>query len=96
MEKKVVEKITEWLRSLPNCFVYKNHGGMYGVSGVSDICGCINGRALYIEVKDVGKKNTVTALQLDFLNKMKKARALTLVTDNLAEVKELLKNEGLL
>ena len=63
---------------------------------MSDICACINGRSLYIEVKDTGKPEIGTILQEEFLQNMREAEAIGFVANSLDTVKEVLRNEGLL
>ena len=60
-ESDIVKAIMRYLKSLPNCFAWKEHGGMYGTAGIPDIIACINGKFYAFEVKTaIGK---TTALQ---------------------------------
>ena len=60
-EKEIVAKILRYLKTVPRCFAWKEHGGMYGTAGIPDIIACIDGRFYAFEVKTpVGK---TTALQ---------------------------------
>ena len=55
-EKEIVSAILRYLKTVPRCFAWKEHGGMYGTAGVPDIIACIDGRFYAFEVKTpVGK-----------------------------------------
>ena len=55
-EADIVKAIMKFLKTLPNCFAWKEHGGMYGTAGIPDIIACIDGKFYGFEVKtDVGK-----------------------------------------
>ena len=55
-EKEIVAKILRYLKTVPRCFAWKEHGGMYGTAGIPDIIACIDGRFYAFEVKTpVGK-----------------------------------------
>lgn len=60
-ESDIVRTIFKYLKTVPNCFSWKEHGGMYGTAGIPDIIACIGGQFYAFEVKtDSGK---TTALQ---------------------------------
>ncbi len=61
LEKDLVKKIMRYLKTVPNCFAWKEHGGMYGTAGIPDIIACIGGRFVAFEVKPESGK--ATALQ---------------------------------
>lgn len=61
LEKDIVSKIMKYLKSVPRCFSWKEHGGMYGTAGIPDIIACIDGNFFAFEVKT--KKGKTTALQ---------------------------------
>lgn len=50
-ERDIVTAILRLLRKTPNCFCWKEHGGMYGTAGIPDVIACINGRFVAFEVK---------------------------------------------
>jgi len=55
-EKEIVAKILRYLKTVPKCFAWKEHGGIYGTAGIPDIIACIGGRFYAFEVKTpVGK-----------------------------------------
>ncbi|MCD8157761.1 MAG: hypothetical protein LUD77_02380 [Clostridiales bacterium] len=56
LEKDIVNVIMKYLRSLPNCFCWKEHGGMYGTAGIPDIIACVNGRFYGFEVKTINEQ----------------------------------------
>ena len=57
-EKDIVSSILKFLKSFPNCFAWKEHGGMYGTAGIPDIIACIDGRFYGFEVKTESGKTT--------------------------------------
>ncbi|MCL2555426.1 MAG: VRR-NUC domain-containing protein [Firmicutes bacterium] len=60
-ENQIISAIKAFLKSIPNCYSYKTHGGFYGSAGLPDIICCIGGAFVAFEVKtDIGK---TTALQ---------------------------------
>ncbi len=50
-EKDLSTRILSYLKTVPKCFAWKEHGGMYGTSGIPDIIACIDGRFYAFEVK---------------------------------------------
>lgn len=42
-ESDIVKAIMKYLKSVPQCFCWKEHGGMYGTAGIPDIIACVNG-----------------------------------------------------
>ena len=60
-EAAIVRAILKYLKTVPDCFAWKEHGGMYGTAGIPDIICCIGGKFVAFEVKtETGKP---TALQ---------------------------------
>ena len=57
-EKDIVTQILRYLKKVPRCFAWKEHGGMYGTAGIPDIIACINGRFYGFEVKTRDGKPT--------------------------------------
>ena len=54
-ETDIVKAIMKYLRTVPGCFCWKEHGGMYGTAGIPDIIACIDGHFFGFEVKtDIG------------------------------------------
>lgn len=50
-EADIVRAILRYLKTVPNCFCWKEHGGMYGTAGIPDVIACIGGRFFAFEVK---------------------------------------------
>ena len=60
-EADIVRAILKYLKTVPDCFAWKEHGGMWGTAGIPDIICCIGGKFVAFEVKtETGK---TTALQ---------------------------------
>lgn len=50
-ESDIVKKIMKYLKTVPRCFAWKEHGGMYRRAGIPDIIACIDGHFYGFEVK---------------------------------------------
>ena len=48
-ESYIVKAVLKHLKSVPGCFCWKEHGGMYGTAGIPDIIACIGGRFFAFE-----------------------------------------------
>ena len=70
-EAEIIAKIKEYLKTVENCFFWKEHGGQFGQAGIPDIIVCLNGRFIAFEVKT--EKGKTTVLQAITLNKIRKA-----------------------
>lgn len=57
-ENDIVKAILKYLKTVPHCFCWKEHGGMYGTAGIPDIIACIDGRFYGFEVKTESGKTT--------------------------------------
>ena len=57
-ESDITKSILKYLKTLPRCFFWKEHGGIYGTSGIPDIIVCIDGRFIALEVKTQNGKTT--------------------------------------
>ncbi|GHV05982.1 hypothetical protein FACS1894217_03790 [Clostridia bacterium] len=72
LERDIVSSITRHLKTVPNCFFWKEHGGQYGTAGLPDLICCINGRFVAFEVKTpVGK---LTKLQEITIQRIKDSK----------------------
>lgn len=81
----MVKLIFEYLKTVPGCFAWKEHGGMYGTAGIPDIIACIGGHFFGFEVKtEVGRP---TKLQEATIRKILKAGGTALVVRSVEEVK---------
>lgn len=84
-ETDIVKAIMKYLRTVPGCFCWKEHGGMYGTAGIPDIIACIDGRFFGFEVKtDIGKP---TKLQEATIRKIIAAGGTALVVRSVDEVR---------
>ena len=88
LEKTIVNQILKYLKSLPDCFSFKEHGGMYGRAGLPDIMCCYRGCFVAFEVKTaVGK---LTKLQEATLRDINDAGGCAFKVTSLLEVKVIL------
>lgn len=84
-EADIVKAIMRYLKTVPRCFFFKEHGGMYGTAGIPDIIACIDGHFFGFEVKkDIGKP---TKLQEAVIQKILAAGGTALVVRSADEVK---------
>jgi len=88
-ERDIVAAILRLLKKTPNCFCWKEHGGMYGTAGIPDIISCINGRFVAFEVKTPTGK--LTRLQELTIEKIRAAGGRAYKVTSAAEVAEILK-----
>lgn len=58
LESTITSNIMKYLKTLDKCFCWKEHGGMYGCSGIPDIICCYHGKFIAFEVKRPGNKPT--------------------------------------
>ncbi len=88
-EKDITNAILRYLKTVPCCFAWKEHGGIYGTAGVPDIIACINGRFVAFEVKtETGK---LTKLQEITIQRIRKAKGQAFKVTSAAEVAAILK-----
>ena len=92
LEKDIVARILKYLKKLPRCFCWKEHGGMYGTAGIPDIIACVEGHFYAFEVKtETGK---TTALQDATIRNINNCGGTAAVVRSLEDVKETLKQGG--
>lgn len=90
LEKDITNQIMRYLKTVPNCFCWKQHGGQFGTAGLPDIILCLNGRFVAFEVKtETGK---LTKLQESTIQKIKAAKGEAFKVTSLQEVKETIQN----
>jgi len=90
LEKDIVKSILKYLKTVPNCFSWKEHGGMYGTAGIPDIICCYCGRFVAFEVKtETGK---LTKLQEATIRKIKEAKGQAFKVTSVEEVKQILEH----
>ena len=87
-ESSIVKAILKYLKTLPGCFAWKEHGGMYGTAGIPDIIACIGGKFYGFEVKT--ERGKPTALQEATMQKIQAAGGIALVVRSVEEVKTVL------
>lgn len=88
LEKDIVTAVIKYMKTVPNCFSWKEHGGMYGTAGIPDIISCVNGQFFAFEVKTTTGKTT--ALQDATLRKILAAGGHAYVVRSAAEVRAIL------
>lgn len=84
-ESDIVKAILRYLKSLTDCFCWKEHGGMYGTAGIPDIICCYRGRFYGFEVKT--EDGEPTELQKATIRKIQKAGGTALVVRSVDEVR---------
>lgn len=87
-EADIVKAIMKYLKTVPNCFCWKEHGGMYGTAGIPDIIACVDGRFYAFEVKT--ETGRATELQKATIRKILAAGGTALVVRSVDEVRAVL------
>ena len=88
LEREIVAAIMRYLKSLPGCFAWKTHGGMYGTAGIPDIIACVGGRFCAFEVKQPSGK--LTRLQESTLGRIRAAGGVAGKVTSVEDVEKLL------
>jgi len=86
-EKDITAAIMRYLKIVPDCFVFKTHGGMYGTAGLPDIICCVGGRFVGSEVKTPDGK-------LSALQKINAAGGTAVKVESVDAVKEIINEIG--
>lgn len=89
-EKVIETKIKNYLESL-GAYKIKIHGSNFMEPGIPDIIGCYKGTFIGIEVKAPGKLDGQSEQQKTHQRNIIKAQGLCVCTDNLEDVKNLIK-----
>ena len=84
-ESDITKSILKYLKTLPRCFFWKEHGGIYGTSGIPDIIFCIDGRFIAMEVKT--QKGKTTPLQNAAIRKIHSSGGFAFVVRSVEEAK---------
>jgi len=84
-ESDITKSILKYLKTLPRCFFWKEHGGIYGTSGIPDIIVCIDGRFIALEVKT--QKGKTTPLQNVAIRKIRSSGGFAFVVRSVEEAK---------
>ena len=87
-ESAIVTSILTYLKSRPDCFCWKEHGGLYGTAGIPDIIACVGGKFYGFEVKT--ERGKPTALQEATIRKINATGGLAAVVRSVADVKAVL------
>ncbi len=77
-ETKLQKDIRHALEAEVGGFWWKVHGGMFQITGNPDLCGCVCGLYIGIEVKD--GNNEASDVQLERVRQIKEAGGLAFVT----------------
>lgn len=89
-EKVITDKIMRFLKTVPHCFAWKEHGGAYGTAGLPDIICCINGGFIAFEVKTPSGK--LTKLQEATIRKIHEAKGNAYKVTSVEETKSILQS----
>ena len=87
-ERDITDAILRYLKTVQQCFAWKEHGGIYGTDGLPDIICCYRGRFVGIEVKTPTGK--LTRLQETTIRRIKEAKGEAFKVTSVEEVKEIL------
>ena len=87
-EREIVKVIMAYLKTVPGCFCWKEHGGMYGTAGIPDIICCCRGRFMAFEVKT--EKGKPTTLQLATIRKIQRAGGTAAIVRSVDDVKHII------
>ena len=95
LERDIVAAIMRHLKTVPECFAWKTHGGAYSQAGIPDIIACVGGRFVAFEVKT--EAGRLTKLQEITIQRIKDAKGNAYKVTSVAEVKQILSDlqEGL-
>jgi len=102
LEKDITNAIMRYLKTVPSCFAWKEHGGIYGTAGLPDILCCIGGRFVGFEVKTPANAGSsggrgrpegkLTKLQESTIAKIKAAKGQAFKVTSVGEVKAIIEN----
>ena len=88
-ESTITQAIMRYLKSVPNCYYWKQHGGYYTTAGLPDIICCLNGHFVAFEVKTPTGK--LTKLQSATLKKINDANGQAFKVTSVDEVKAIIR-----
>ena len=87
-EADIVRAILRYLKTVDQCFCWKEHGGMYSTAGIPDIICCYHGRFFGFEVKtETGKP---TGLQEATIRKINRAGGTAAIVRSVDDVRRIL------
>ena len=84
-EAQITKKAVDAIRKRGH-FAVKIHGGPHQVAGLPDICACVCGHFVGIEMKKPETRHKVTARQAKKLRDIKAAKGVALVCDSVSGV----------
>lgn len=84
-ESEIVKQIKEYLKTVNNCFFWKEHGGQFGTAGIPDIIMCYKGRFVAFEVKN--EKGKLTVLQAITIKHIQRAGGIAEVVRSVEEAR---------
>lgn len=90
LEKNITNRILKYLKSLDNCFCFKEHGGRFSTAGIPDIICCYHGRFIAFEVKTQSGK--LTKIQEIMIQRINDAKGNAYKVTSLDEVKTIINN----
>ena len=90
LERDIIAAILRHLKTVPDCFAWKTHGGPYGTAGIPDIIACIGGQFVAFEAKTQSGK--LTKLQEITIKRINEAKGKAFTVTSVEEVKMILKN----
>jgi hypothetical protein len=73
---------------MPECFFWKEHGGLYGTEGIPDLIVCYKGRFVSFEVKTATGK--VSVLQQVTINRIRAAGGIAEIVRSVDEARAVL------
>ena len=87
-EAAITAAIMRYLKTVPECFYFKEHGGQYGTAGLPDIIVCYRGRFVAFEVKTPSGRPS--KLQEITIQRIKAAMGEACIVRSVEEVKQIL------
>ena len=87
-EKKITNQILAYLKSIPNTWCAKIHGGPFQQAGIPDIVGCHRGRLFALEVKS--GRGKASKIQNIVMEKIAAAGGIVGIVRSLEDVKVLI------
>ena len=89
LEKTLQSKVLKYLNSIEGCIAENMQGNTFS-RGKPDINACYMGRCIRIELKSPDNNNKPTKIQLENLQKWRKAGALAFWTNNIEDVEKVM------
>ena len=84
LERDITTKILRYLKTVPKCFCWKQHGGQFGTAGIPDIIACFRGMFVAFEVKNTNGR--LSKLQEVTLGRISEAGGRAFVVRSLDDV----------